>query len=83
MDWIKYGKSYYCLCRDLKQKGESIVGVQVDIKRSERYPSCTGLLLVGHIESGSVISEGEVFEETDNMIILRYRRLLTAEQLEE
>ncbi len=81
--WVKYGKSYYCLHRDLKQKGESIIGVQVDVERSERYPSCAGLLLVGHVESGSVISEGEVFEEIDNVIVLRYRRLITAEQLEE
>ncbi len=83
MDWIKYGESFYRLRQDLSQKGESIVGVQVDVERSERYPSCAGLLLVGHIEVGSVVSEGEQFEEIDNVFILRYRRLLTAEQLEE
>ncbi|KKK62573.1 hypothetical protein LCGC14_3003000, partial [marine sediment metagenome] len=66
-DWVEYGKAFYYLCYDLSQKGESIVGMQVDIQRSEKHPSCAGLLLVGHVEAGSVISEGERFEEIDNV----------------
>jgi hypothetical protein len=85
MNWIGYGKSFYQLRHELSQKGESIIGVQVDITPSEEYPSLCkgGLHLVGHVEVGSVISEGEHFEEIDNVFILRYRRLLSAEQLEE
>ncbi len=83
--WIGYGKSFYQLRQELSQKGESIIGVQVDIMQSEEYPSLGegGLHLVGHVEAGSVISGGEHFEEIDNVFVLRYRRLLSAEQLEE
>ena len=85
MDWIEYGKSFYDLRQELARRGESVVGVQVEIRRSEKYPElCVGgLHLVGHVETGSVLSEGEHFEEIDNVFILRYRRLLTAAQLEE
>lgn len=84
-EWVKYGKSYYQLRCELSQKGESIVGVQVDIQRSEKYPALCrgGLHLVGDVETGSVISGGERFEEIDSVHILRYRRLLSAFELEE
>ena len=82
--WTEYGKTYYELRRELKSVGESIVGVQVDIKQSEEYSLLCegGPHLVGHVETNSIVSGGEPFWEMDNIIVARYRRLLTAEELD-
>ena len=84
VDWVEYGKDYGQLRHDLGLVGESIVGVQVDIKRSEEYPALCpgGLHLIGDIEAGGDVS-GEGYRVIENVIVVRYRRLLTAEQLGE
>ncbi len=84
MAWIEYGKSYGQLRHDLESVGESIVGVQIDIGRPEGYPVLckNGLNLIGDIEEGGDIS-GEYYVDIEDAIVVRYRRLLTAEQLEE
>ncbi len=82
MGWVEYGKSYGQLRHDLKLVGETTVGVQIDIKRSEDFPALCpgGLQLIGGIEEGGDIS-GEYYHDITGVIVVRYRRLLTAEQL--
>ncbi len=84
MDWIEYGKSYDQLRHDLELAGENIVGVQIDIRLSKENPAWVvgGRHLIGDIEEGGDVS-GEEYIVIGEVIIARYRRLLTAEQLEE
>ncbi len=83
MGWVEYGKSYGQLRHDLESVGESIVGVQIDLRLSEKRPILhveEGLHLIGDIEEGGDIS-GEYYVVIEEVIVVRYRRLLTAEQL--
>ena len=74
--WIEYGKTYGELSADPRI---NVVGLQVDFKGNppDYLP---GIFLVGDI-SRSGRSLGERFR--DPQIVIRYRRLLTPEQLEE
>ena len=85
VSWVKYGKTYGQLCQDLKEVGETPVGVQIDIRGSQEYPELCpgGLYLIGDIEMGTYLIDGKAWSAINYCVILRYRRLLTAEQLEE
>ncbi len=80
--WIDYGKAYGQLVRDLEQVGESIVGIQVNFAGSHRYPELCpkGRHLVGDIDADG---GGAGEEYLAYVIVTRYRRVLTAEQLNE
>ncbi|KKM64692.1 hypothetical protein LCGC14_1498760 [marine sediment metagenome] len=80
--WIDYGKAYGQLVRDLEQIGESIVGIQVNFAGSHRYPALCpkGQHLVGDIDADG---GGAGEEYLAYVIVTRYRRLLTAEELNE
>jgi hypothetical protein len=81
--WITYGKSYKDLRDEMEVRGESLVGVQVDLEECEpRHRFRGGIYLVGHLELGGDVS-GEYYATVEHQIVIRYRRLLTAEQLEE
>lgn len=83
-EWIDYGKTYGRLGRDLRQMGESIVGIQVDFAGSDRCPVLCpkGRHLVGDINAEGDVS-GEEYMMLEYVIVARYRRVLTAEELEE
>ncbi len=80
--WINYGKTYGQLVRDLEQAGESIVGIQVNFAGSHRYPELypKGQHLVGDIDA---YDGGAGEEYLAYVIVTRYRRVVTAEQLNE
>ena len=80
--WIQFDKTYGQLCHELTQMGKSPVGIQVDFRGSEEYPALCpkGPHLVGDIEAGGDIS-GEEYQMLTHIVVTRYRRLLTAEEL--
>ena len=80
-EWIDYGKTYGQLVHDLKQVGESIVGIQVDLI-DPRFPNEPGLFLIGDLNREGDVS-GEEYMMITSWTVTRYRRVLTAEELEE
>jgi hypothetical protein len=82
MEWIDYGKTYEQLQKDLAAVEETTVGIQLDIQKPEWCPTlCSaGLHLVGDLNEPGDVS-GEEYAMISSCIIIRYRRLLTKEQL--
>ena len=83
MEWIEYGQTYDQLRRDLAAVGETTVGIQLDIQKPEWAPTlcAAGRHLIGDIDEAGDVS-GEEYAMISSCIVIRYRRLLTKEQLE-
>ncbi len=81
--WIDYGKTFGELCLE-----ETVVveggptGLQVDFEGTEEDPALCpkGPHLVGDINAAGDIS-GEEYQMLTHVIVTRYRRVLTAEEL--
>lgn len=81
--WIKCGKSYEDLRDEMEAKGESLEGVQVELmEEHDTYHFPGGRSLVGSLMVSGDVS-GEEYITVEHQIVIRYRRLLTAKQLEE
>ena len=81
--WIDYGKTYGELClEEIVVVEGGPTGLQVDFEGSEDYPALCpkGPHLVGDINAAGDIS-GEEYQMLTPLIVTRYRRVLTAEEL--
>ncbi len=76
--WVRYGKTYGELHREMVYGGQSLVGLQADLQADPPHHPA-GVVLIGHI-SHDGRSSGHRFY--DPQIVIRYRRLVTPEQLE-
>jgi hypothetical protein len=86
VEWVDYGKTYGQLQQELEQSGESTVGLQVHLQPpqvpgSPGFMLSEGRYLIGDIESGGDVS-GEYYSVITRHTVVRYRRLVNAEQLE-
>ena len=73
--WVDYGKTYGELCLEEIVVAEGgPTGLQVDFEGSEDYPALCpkGPHLIGDLEGEQMLT---------HVIVTRYRRLLTAEEL--
>lgn len=81
--WIPFGKTYAELVSYMTKIGKSTVGIQVDFKGSKEYPALCpkGRYLIGNLSTcgAGFYQSGE--GTLDNIIVRRYRRVLTAEEL--
>ena len=79
--WVEYGGTYGELCHEeiiVVEGGPT--GIQVDLI-APRFPNEPGIFLIGDINKEGDIS-GEEYMMITNWVVTRYRRLLTAKNLE-
>ncbi len=76
--WIDFGKTYTQLRKELADAGESTVGIQIQLEKPLHRKNEP--ILIGDVDEFGDVTR-ERFLLLGYWTVLRYRRLLTAEEL--